>query len=38
MIAAASDAMKGSGLARVVITAPAEAEERWRRVCAREFC
>jgi hypothetical protein len=31
---AASDAMKGSGLARLVIAAPAKAEDRLGRVCA----
>ena len=38
MIAAASDAMKGSEKARLVIAAPAEAEERWRRACERTIC
>ena len=37
-ITAASDAMKGSAKARVVIAAPAEAEERLGKDCARGFC
>jgi hypothetical protein len=30
--------MKGSGLARVVIAAPAKAEDRLGRVCERTIC
>jgi len=36
-ITAASDAMKGRALARVVIAAPAKAEERLGKGSAREF-
>jgi hypothetical protein len=38
VIAAASDAMKGSARARLVIAAPAEAEDRLGRVCERTIC
>ncbi len=37
-ITAASDAMKGSELARVVTAAPAKAEDRLGRVCERTIC
>ncbi len=37
-ITAASDAMKGSGLARVVIAAPSKAEDRLGKVCERTIC